>query len=197
MKNTLLTSTDFVKSNTNISDNISDKYLLPTIKEAQNEDLRGVVGDALLNKLKQLVYDGSIADTNNEKYKRLLDESQYFLAYSAISKLVLLTSYKLSNFGISTTSDEHINSPSFNEILSMKDLYTQKADFYKLQLQQFLLRNRTDYPELSANDCNSIKSNIYSVASSGLWLGGLRSKIERGKINTEKYCCDYDKYSKQ
>jgi hypothetical protein len=49
MKNTLLTSTDFVKSNTNISDNISDKYLLATIKEAQNEDLRGVVGDALLN----------------------------------------------------------------------------------------------------------------------------------------------------
>lgn len=192
MKNTLLTSTDFVKSNTNISDNISDKFLLPTIKEAQNEDLRQVVGDTLLNKLKQLVYDGSIGDVENEKYKRLLDEAQYFLAYSAISKMVLLTSYKLSNFGISTTSDEHINSPSFNEILAMKDLYIQKADYYKYQLQLFLLDNRNEYPELSVNNCNSIRSNIYSAASSGLWLGG-----SRAKINTEKYCCDYDKYSKQ
>lgn len=180
MENILLTNEDFVKSITNISDNISGKFLLPTIVEAQNEDLRSVVGDKLLNKLKEMVGDGSIATEANMAYKELLDECQYFLAYSAISKLVLLTSYKLSNFGISTTTDEHINSPSFNEILAMKDLYINKADYYKLQLQYFLLNNRNDYPELGENTCKSIRSNIWSAASSGLWLGGVRGRIIRG-----------------
>lgn len=191
MNNVLLTNEDFVKSITNISDNLSGKFLLPTIQEAQNEDLRMVVGDDLLNKLKLLVGDNSINDEVNKHYKELLNECQYFLAYSAISKLVLITSYKLSNFGINKNDDEHIETASFNEILAIKDLYIQKADYYKLQLQYFLLDNRNDYPELTANKCKSIRSNIWSAASSGLWLGGAR-----GKINNIKCYCDYDKPTK-
>lgn len=187
MKNVLLTNEDFVKSITNISDNISGKYMFPCIKEAQNEDLRMVLGNTLTNRLKELVSNGEISTEENKKYKELLDECQYFLAYCAVSKLVLLTSYKLSNFGVSTTSDEHINSPSLNEILTMKDLYVNKSDFYKYQLQTFLLSNRNDYPELSVNDYKSIRSNIWSAASSGLWLGGIRGKINRVVETRDNY----------
>lgn len=176
MKNILLTNEEFVKSITNISDNISGKYLFPAIKEAQNEDLKSVLGTILINKLKLLVADGSISNEENKKYKDLLDECQYYLAYCAISKLVLMTSYKLSNFGISTTNDEHIVSPSLNEILTMKDLYINKADWYKYNLQLFLLDNREDYPELTDCDCKAIRSNLWSAASSGLFLGGRRGK---------------------
>lgn len=189
MKNVLLTNEDFIKSISNISDNISGKFLLPAILESQNEDLRGVIGTDLLNKLIDLIDSNEIGRDENAHYALLIDKCQYFLAYSAISKMVLLTSYKLSNFGVSTSNDEHINNPSFNEILAMKDLYINKADYYKYQLQLFLLENTTKYPELNTNTCNSIRSNIYNAASSGLWLGGVRGKINRGKC-----CGDYDKH---
>ena len=172
MKNVLLTNEDFIKSISNISDNISGKFLLPAILESQNEDLRGVIGTDLLNKLIDLIDSNEIGRDENAHYALLIDKCQYFLAYSAISKMVLLTSYKL-----------------FNEILAMKDLYINKADYYKYQLQLFLLENTTKYPELNTNTCNSIRSNIYNAASSGLWLGGVRGKINRGKC-----CGDYDKH---
>ena len=78
MAEILLSSEKFIKETTNVSDNLSGKYLLPSLREAQEIGLRGILGDCLLAKLKQLVKENEIGLPVNEAYKDLLDRCQYY-----------------------------------------------------------------------------------------------------------------------
>ena len=65
MAEILLSSEKFVKSVTSVSDNIAGKYILPSLREAQEQGLKGILGDALLAKLKSLVADKEIDQESN------------------------------------------------------------------------------------------------------------------------------------
>lgn len=182
MAEILLSSEKFVKSVTSVSDNIAGKYILPSLREAQEQGLKGILGDALLAKLKSLVADKEIDQESNAAYKVLLDHCQYYLAYTAIVEVTNKVSYKIGNFGVAKSADENLQVASQDEIAKMQYYYQSKADAYCLDLQNFLLRNRSDYPELTDNCCHNIKSNLHSAASCGIFLGGARgrSKYRRG-----------------
>lgn len=177
MQNVLLTNSKFIKSITNISDNVNDKMILPAVREAQDIDLKRVMGECLLNRLKQIVADREVDKEGNEAYKDLLDQIQYFLAYQTISRLCVILSYKIDNIGISRTRDELIDTATFDEVVKMEAYYQNKADVFKKDLQNFLLNNRSAFPELNECTCNQIRANLYSSATSGLVLGGKRGKI--------------------
>lgn len=185
MANVLLTNSNYIKSITNISDNVQDKYLFPTINEAQEINLKSVIGENLLNKLKDLVSGGSINDPENAVYKDLLQKCQFFIAYTVVSKLSVITSFKLDNAGIYRSNDENLYYASMEEVRNMQEYYEEKADFFKLELQNFCINNRTNLPELSECACRQIKANLYSAESCGIVLGGARGKSIRNK------CCDY------
>lgn len=182
MEQVYLISADFVRGLTNISNNIQDKFLSSAIRETQDIELVEVIGTKLFNKLCSLVSDGSIADEENEKYKLLLDASQYFMAYSCVSKLVMITTVKIDNMGANTTSDDNVNQLSINDSFRIEDYYKNKADFYKRRLQSFLAKNYSQYKELSATDCYDIAPNLYSATSSQIFVGGARGK-GRGKCH--------------
>lgn len=175
MKEVLLTSSEFIKSATNISDNVNEKVLSTAIREAQDIELRSVIGSKMLNVLKGMVGDGTIDDEENIKYKELLTETQYFLAYSVLTKLCMITTFKVDNIGISRTTDERIETVGVDDALLIKDFYKKKADYYQMLLQKYILCNRL--PEIDDNQCCEIKANLYSAASGGLWLGGIRGKF--------------------
>lgn len=169
----LITSETFVKNVTPIFDNIGGKYVQSAIREAQEIRIKGVIGTALLEKIKQLCRDNEINDT---PYQVLLDKCQMAIAYQAISELARITSYKITNKGVVKTNDERVENATESEIIRTQDYYRAKADFYVLELQKFLLANRADYPELSDGGCEAIRANLHSAASCGLWLGGIRGK---------------------
>ncbi len=173
MAEVLLTSESFVKSVTSISENVFGNYLLPSIREAQETSLRGVLGDSLTDRLKEVV--GS-PETSEKKYLDLIDKLQYFLAYSTIVKLIPKVQFKIGNAGVIKTTDENVQTATFSEIEKTIFNYQKQADAECRKLQQWLLKNYSDYPELSENDCRSIKANLTSAASCGLWLGGARGK---------------------
>lgn len=178
-----------MKSVTSISDNLAGKYLRPSIREAQDIGLRGILGDTLLEKLKALVGSGDIAKEENLAYKNLLDRAQYYLAYNAVVEVAAKVSYKIVNFGVAKSQDENLQTASPEEISQMRFYYQSKADHCCIELQNYLLNNRTSYPELTEGDCNRIHSNLYSAASSGIWLGGPRAKSLPGvavKCNRRK-----------
>lgn len=176
MAEILLTSESFVKEVSSISDNLANKYIKPSIRESQDVKLKGILGDALLAKLKSLVGSGSINQENMGKYKLLLDRCQYFLAYSTIVEVTYKVSYKIGNFGVAKSNDENLQVASLDEITKMQYYYESKADSCAIDLQNFLLDNKTDYPELTENVCYKIKSNLHSAASCGIFLGGARGK---------------------
>lgn len=186
----LLTNENFVKSVTNISDNMAGKYLLSSIREAQEINLKGILGQDLLNKLKDLVSgnllrgsfsedynrDFAIVVGLNEPYRELIERCQYFLAYQAITELTFKVSYKIANMGVAKTNDDNTQVVSLDEIEKIRVLYQGKADSCAYDLQNYLIENRVRYPELSQNVCTRIHSNLYSHASCGIFLGGARGK---------------------
>ena len=191
MKEILLTSEATVKELTAISDNVESKYLLPAIREAQEIYLREIIGDALMAKLKWCIENNAFrgafasADFNddfetetggNPQYKRLLGKIQYYLAYKTVAELIPKVSYKVANMGLVKTSDDNVQNATYNEIVLQRDYYVSRADYYCLLLQNFLLANRSDYPELTQQKANEIHATLKSAASCGIWLGGPRGK---------------------
>lgn len=189
----LLTSAAFVKAVTNLSDNVAGKYLMPSIREAQEIGLKGILGHALLEKCKTLVkyneFRGSFnIDFNNdfewsfgpnEAYRKLIDECQYFLAYTAVVEVIYKTSFKLANMGVVTSQDTGMRPPTKAEIDNQRAYYQGKADACALDLQAYIWERRASFPELTENDCRRIQSNLYSAATCGIFLGGARGKWER------------------
>ena len=179
MAEILLSSEAFVKSVTSASDNLSGKYILPSLREAQEIGLRGILGDDLLAKLKDLRKDGKLETESGGVYKTLVDHCQYYLAYMTIVEVTAKVSYKIGNFGVTKTQDENLQVASQDEIGKMQFYYQSKADACCLDLQNFLLEHRKDYPELTECSCHKIESNLHSAASCGIFLGGGRGKIIR------------------
>ena len=176
MAEILLSSEAFVKRVTSASDNLSGKYILPSLREAQEIGLRGILGDDLLAKLKALVKSETLESESGGVYKTLVDHCQYYLAYMTIVEVTNKVSYKVGNFGVTKTQDENLQVASQDEIAKMQYYYQSKADACCLDLQNFLLEHRADYPELTECCCHKIESNLHSAASCGIFLGGSRGK---------------------
>jgi hypothetical protein len=179
----LLTSEKFVKEVSSISDNVAGKYIQPSIREAQEVWLKSIIGSTLLNYIKALGLAKTLDDPANVAYKELVDRAQYFLAYTAIVEMTNKVSYKIGNFGVTKTTDENLQVATQDEIAKMQYYYQSKADFCALELQQWILDNRTLFPELDDCTCRKIHSNLHSAASCGLWFGGARGKMSNPK------CC--------
>ena len=183
MKDFLLVSETFVKSVSSISDNVAGKYIQPSIREAQEVSLKSIIGSNLLNYIKGLGLAKTLEEPENAPYKELVDRAQYFLAYTAIVEITNKVSYKIGNFGVTKSTDENLQVATQDEIAKMQYYYQSKADFCALELQQWILDNRTLFPELDDCACRKIHSNLHSAASCGLWLGGARGKMSNPK------CC--------
>lgn len=175
MAEILLTSEAFVKSVTNVSDNLAGKYILPSIREAQEQGLKSILGDCLLSKVKHLFNTDSLVGI----YKELVDHCQYYLAYAAIVEVTNKVSFKIGNFGVAKSTDENLQVVSYDEIVKMQYYYQTKVDAYCLELQQWLLQNRESIPELTECQCRRLSSNLHSAASCGIFLGGSRGKKRR------------------
>lgn len=170
----LLISAATIRATTNISDNVSDKYLLPAIREAQEMGLCRIIGFALLEKLKALVATESLDDKAD--YAELMPYIRYYLTYASIAKLSMKVGYKIANMGIVRTSDDNVESAGFSEIIKVRDYYQAQADGYATKLQGYLIDQYSRYPELSEEKYNQMRANLRSAASSGLYLGGARGK---------------------
>lgn len=174
----LLISEDYIKSVTNISDNIANDYLLPSIKLAQDIELEETVGTHLLQKLQVLVFDNNIGNEDNAMYKLLLDKYiQPYLAYATIQHLAPTVAYKIANQGVVRTDDEKSYNITSNEVDKVSEHYKHLSNVYKKRLQLFLIANYNEFPELMKwKSIADIKANLYSAAGCNVNLGGARSK---------------------
>lgn len=179
MAEILLSSETFIKSVTNISDNVAGKYILSSLREAQEVSLKSIIGIPMLERLKELVKSGQIDSDVNQKYKYLLGKIQYYLAYMTIVELIYKVSYKIGNAGLVKTAEENLQVASFDEIVAQKEYYQGKADFHCMELQQYILEDMNGYPEVDDCTCRRIHANLYSAATCGIFLGGARGKRRR------------------
>lgn len=175
MTKILLISEDYIKTNSGLNDNVWGTYLGPAIREAQDIKLQQILGTTLYQSLLKMVENGAIRNDDFKPYKTLLDDFiQVYLMYQTISDLVPIIGVKLTNLGVVVSNDEHTTNLTQGERELVQTYYEQRAEFYGKRLQNYLIENRENYVEL--NNCTDIKPTLNSVAETGLWLGGLRSK---------------------
>lgn len=178
-RNVLLISEDYVKSESNLDNNVSGKYLATAIKLAQDIELQSTIGTKLLEALQQMVLDETIDSESNSKYKELLDYYiQPFLLYNVLKEIIIPISFKLSNFGVMRSDDEKTYSSERSHIELLKKHYTDKADFFKRRLQDWVITEYGNFPELyEYKPLKDMYPNLYSAADSSIWLGGARGKV--------------------
>lgn len=173
MTDILLITEDFVKSNSNLPDNLYGEWLLPAIREAQDIGLQGVLGTRLYCKVCGEVADNSI----EERIGNLIQVAQPYIMYQTIADLIPVISVKLGNIGAVISNDEHVQNISKDQRENLQYSYRYKADHYKMMLQRYLINHRDLYPELECSDCcqGYIKPDLGTSYSTGLWLGGKRT----------------------
>ena len=96
-----------------------------------------------------------------------------------MANICMLTAVKVSPAGLEQISDEHMEPLDMDDSFRLQSFYQKKADYLCHQLQNYVLNNRTAYPELRECDCRMMKANLFSSATTGLWLGGRRGKTIR------------------
>lgn len=170
MKDVLLISENYLRSAFMISDNVQSKFILPAIKDAQETHFQTIVGSCLYNRLCAAVAD----DDLNDSELSLLRMSKRYIGLMAIAELCVITTFKINNIGLNSTSDDNVETFDVSDTMYVRKHYINEADFYKRRIQQWLIAHRCEFPELDCCTCDSIKANLYSAASCGIWLGGKR-----------------------
>ena len=176
MTNVLLTSPDFVRENSNISDNVNSKVLASAIREVQDDELQEIIGQLLFEKLKEMVADGTIVQPENKAYKDVLDKSQMFITYRVIAELLVMLNMKIDNAGLIQTRDENIDYMGLDDTMTMKNYYDTKASHYAYILQNYLMEHLNEIPELTECQAFKIRSTLYSAATPSVFLGGARGR---------------------
>lgn len=176
--NVLLVSEEYIKSNSPISNNLDDKYLLPSIAYMQRSNLEETIGSQLLRKLQELVGTSTIDDVENEHYKILLDDYvQDYLMYLAIADVTVSTSFKINNFGVNRTEDEKVYNASYSEVMQMKNYLLEKSNYCRYRLQRYLIANYERFRELwTWKTIADLRTNLYSANGCNVVLGGARGK---------------------
>lgn len=180
MAEVLLVSETYVKEVCSISENIAGQYIRPSIREAQNIALRNIIGDSLLERLKDLVESGEIDDPENINYKMLADRERDFLANAACVGIAQRVEFKIANAGVVRTPDEKVDVVDQPDMAKVQFFYQSKADSLAFDLERWLLDRYREFPELRECDCRRIHSHLYTAASCGVWLGGARGKVLPG-----------------
>lgn len=174
MTNILLISEDTLKTYSHLNDNVWSKSLTPAIITAQDIYLQKFLGSCLYKKVLELVENGGIRNENYAMYKELLDNYiANFLIYQTLANLIPEISTKITNMGLVTSSDEHVQNVTQGERDLVMGQYQKYADAYCKMMQDFLKENRDSFPELN---CCGASPILDSSAECGLFLGGTRGR---------------------
>ena len=168
-----LISPDDVKAASNINYNVDDGDVSSAIRTSQNIYLRDIIGDYLLERLQDMVADGSIEDPENAAYLTLLDDyvSEY-LALKACVEVCVPISFKIRNIGISQDYDSNIQAAQLQNIAEIANYYETQSIDKANRIIDFLVENRNAFPELHIHcGCGKKAPCLKKKANTNIWLG--------------------------
>lgn len=182
-KNVLLIAPDKLKAESNINYNVDDKVLGYTVKNVQNIYLEELIGTALTDRLKELVYNTATGNEDNLDanlaYKKLLDDYvQNFLTAKSMCDVLMNISFKIRNIGVSRNSDTNINYSELSDLKFLKQQYETYSNEYAERLSKYLCEHKDEFPELTADIPSYFKKPLLGkdFGNCGIWLGKEKKK---------------------
>ena len=176
--NTMIITPDEVRTLSNISDNVNSKVLAAAIRTVQDDELMLIVGEPLLDKLKDVKENGG-----PEIYTEVIEKAKMFIINKVIAELIVMINYKIDNAGLIQTSDDNIECLGIDDTLTLKGYYDSRADHYAHLLQNFLIENLSRIPELTQPQVYKIHATLHSAGNPSVFLGGARGRGLAPKYN--------------
>lgn len=176
--NTMIITPDEVRTLSNISDNVNSKVLAAAIRTVQDDELMLIVGEQLLDKLKDVKENGG-----QEIYIEVIEKAKMFIINKVIAELIVMINYKIDNAGLIQTSDDNIECLGIDDTLTLKGYYDSRADHYAHRLQNFLIENLSRIPELTQPQVYKIHATLHSAGNPSVFLGGARGRGLAPKYN--------------
>ena len=206
MKNTMIITPDEVRTLSNISDNVNSKVLAAAIRTVQDDELMLIVGEPLLDKLKDVKENGGPEISRDVKssdgtlltpdqkapagrsiYTEIIEKAKMFIINKVIAELIVMINYKIDNAGLIQTSDDNIECLGIDDTLTLKGYYDNRADHYAHLLQNFLIENLSRIPELTQPQVYKIHATLHSAGNPSVFLGGARGRGLAPKYNRIGY----------
>ena len=152
-----MSSLKTLKDNYMLDDNITDKYVIPSIIKAQDFIIRKVLG---VTKYNQLISDIE-SDSVNSNDMVLLEYIEPVIAYYTLSEVIFATAYKLKN---APNYQDNPNTDRFEELVRVSKKYANDSQAYEQILREYICDNNI---VLSTTDGPVLKSGY----KTGIFLG--------------------------
>lgn len=166
----LFISETFLKQNTQVSDNVDVKYIREAILWTQDSEIQTVLGTTLYNKIQDEITAGTLAGV----YKTLVDDYiQVCLKHYVTAECMPMAHYKITNKGLQIQDSEQSSPASTSGVNFLVEKETNKAEWYKQRLINYLCEYSSSYPEYenpnSGLDTIQPSRNNFSTT---IYLGG-------------------------
>lgn len=157
----LLISSQTIKAETLVNDNVDEMFIRDAIETAQEIHLKQLIGSKLVAKIESYIdAQGQWIVGSGQEYKTLLDDYIHpFLKRRVLADIIVPISFKIRNAGTVQNTAEYISQPSKNDVLYVQEHYANEANFYANRMSAFILRNIADYPEYTQADIDDLRAN--------------------------------------
>ena len=137
-------STQYLRDNSPINENVDPKLLKSAIKEAQEIYIRDVIGSGIYDELQDQAYNDTLTTDN----RTLLDS---YIApcskYYSLTESMLPMTFKFMNKSVATRNSENATPITTSELTQIEQRYRDKAEYYAERLRDYLRENPTLYPK--------------------------------------------------
>lgn len=138
-------SANYIRTNTTIDANVDEKLINQFIDEAEDINIRDVLGDRLYNKIKTDLENNTLTGV----YQTLVDD--YICkatAYWCMYYLLPFINYKLTNKNIAEKSSDHSDATELKNVQFLMTEVRNKAEYYLQRITIYLQKNYANIPEL-------------------------------------------------
>lgn len=178
MNTTFFISETVLKNNSPISLNVEPQLLNIAIQDAQELHIQMALGSLLYQKIIDLIGDNSISTATD--YKTLLDNYivPATISWSIVESLSYIR-FKIMNKSVTSQASDNTTPIELEELKYLHAQIKDKAEFRQQRLIDYLIENRTLFPEYTAaTDIDDI------VPSQNGYFSGMQLDDECG---CEKY----------
>lgn len=147
-------------------DNIDTEYFTSAAYIAQNRHLKSILGTKLYKEMDEVIFKA--------EDQELADMIIVYLCYKTAEILSKTATMKLANAGATINGNSGISNltNSTEAMFVSANFWKDEADRIAKDMQVYIKNNIDLYREYLSD--KYVKTQLYSAATSGLWLGGIR-----------------------
>jgi len=136
----------FLKKNGIITANVDATDFTPLVQYSAKAFVKRQIGSYFFDDL-LAKYN---AQSLNVEETALVERIQYAIAWRVCANAAITLTYQLKNKGIQKQNDENAESVELKEATFIYDHYIQQAGFFEKEMRDFLVANKTDYPNFTS-----------------------------------------------